>query len=454
MDNRTEISGNQNVVIQGITGNSITIEINGEILEIKNELTSLKAILEKHQTQTFQSAQTIYNIGQINESNFDYLTGNKAFNEVLTKTIIIALVPFSENAKKFLEKANEKDPNWESIAFISDKAKEIISYSFVGLIGIQLRKLMAIGKEEASKRKQINYIENCILTMKRGMQLLCFSLISALWDIKKSTNLTLTNDQNKMLKHFFETEFEMDLMTYLRLLNQLLTIYKSHDMALPLAELNDFDLNLKEENEFFKSCCKLQILKERLDRQKISMLDCYDAENHLTVFLSVISFLARYKMISVKNIGYDEMRNSTPHYLHNYVSLGMDNKSNINSELVNYIEYPVTTDSVLIYKGHYMESINLFPFIIDYNALTIEGGTKICFYTCREIEDGSLNYSFLDDNKVGNIVFTNIHKPDLQINEIMKDVDKRIKFKLDMVFLQFDEAKKTILSENGTFDPL
>jgi hypothetical protein len=42
-------------------------------------------------------------------------------------------------------------PDWESVARVSDKAKDILAYSFVGVLGIHLRKLFAIGKEPTDR---------------------------------------------------------------------------------------------------------------------------------------------------------------------------------------------------------------------------------------------------------------------------------------------------------------
>lgn len=445
MANNTEIQGNHNIVIQGTTDSTITLNVNGESQQISNELATLKLLLEKHQTQTFQTAQNIYNIGQINEANFGFLTGKKAFNEFLTKNLMIALRSFNMPAARFLEKATEIKQDWETQALISDKAKDIIAYSFVGILGIQLRKLMAIGKEDLSETKQRKYIENCLTTTKRALQLLCFALVSEVWNRKKEQPYEFSKDQQNELKHFFEDEFEMNIEGYLHLLNHLFDIFTFHQLNFPIPELARFDENLQAGSTFVNACNGLQAINDKLDRATFTLLDCFEAENQLTSVLVTLIFLADYKMVSIKNIGYDEMRNNPPRFLHYYAALGMDSKFNINSERMNYVEAPISTDAILLYKGRYQESVNLFPFIIDFNALTFEGGTKICFYSFRDMEDGSLNYRFLEDNGVENIVFRNTLKSDSNINELMMDKEKRKQLKLDVVFQQFQEAKKLIL---------
>ncbi len=150
-------------------------------------------------------------------------------------------------------------------------------------------------------------------------------------------------------------------------------------------------------------------------------------------------------MVSIKNITYNEMRNAAPRYLHSYTVLGIDSKRNVNAERVNYVEAPISTHTVLLFKGRYQHSINLFPFLIGVNALTEEVGTKICFYSHQDLNDGSLNYQFMEDNSLENITYQKVWNEGEDMNQLMLDADRRNAFQLDNVFLQFQEAKKTLL---------
>lgn len=98
--------------------------------------------MKVQQTTTIQYADKIYNIEQIDEANFGSVTGKKAFNQYLTKALIEAILPTCTPARRFSEKvANIRE--WERQVRISNKAKEIIAYSFVGIIGIHLSKLVS-----------------------------------------------------------------------------------------------------------------------------------------------------------------------------------------------------------------------------------------------------------------------------------------------------------------------
>ena len=138
----------------------------------------------------------------------------KIFNEYLTRNLVESLVPYSRPAAKFLPIANSKIPDWETHAKISNKAKEIIVRSFVGLVGIQLRQLFAIGKEDLSKSKQRRYVQTTLNTAKLTLKILCYTLLSELWDLNKASEVStykLTTNQKEIIQRFFEENFGFDI---------------------------------------------------------------------------------------------------------------------------------------------------------------------------------------------------------------------------------------------------
>ena len=154
-------------------------------------------------------------------------------------------------------------------------------------------------------------------------------------------------------------------------------------------------------------------------------------------------------MVSIKRINYQQVRNTDPHYLHRYTALGIDSKANVNAEKMMYTPETVHTDAVLLFKGkNYQHNINLFPFVVDYNALTFEHGAKICFYRSNNISDDSLEYLFLEDNSIRFLECRDILDSGAAYSDLMMDDDKRKIINLDMVVSQFREARDCILGES------
>jgi hypothetical protein len=143
-----------------------------------------------------------------------------------------------------------------------------------------------------------DYLEVCIATTKRALQLICFSFISKLWDHKKDNTCELTRDQSNDLDNFFNTEIELNIKDYVGLLKTLVTIFDSQKIDSPFTEFNKDCLN--DDSSFLKACKNLHDINSKLDNGQFTLSTAFEAENELTVFLSALNFFASYKMVSVK----------------------------------------------------------------------------------------------------------------------------------------------------------
>jgi len=465
MSNSSEISGNQNIVIQDVKASSIQINVNGEVKEIKNDLEELKTLLKTLKAENFTSGNKIYNIGSITNATFSAEIGKKTFNMQLCRKLTEALRDYSKDAKDFLDKTikeADKD-NWETQDRYTRKANGYIISSFVGVLGILLQKLISSGKDATSPKRDKDYLEVCIATSQRSLQLLCYSFISKLWDYKKENKCELTSDQLNILDNFFNTDIELNISDYVVLLKTLVAIFDIQKIEYPFSEFNR-DI-LKDESSFFKACKNLQEINNKLDSGQFTLSTAFEAENELTEFLSALVFLANYKMVSVKDITYEEVKNEEAQYLHSYTFLGVDNDDKLYSSKYKYDAKPISSDAVIIYKNKYQEGMNLFPFIIDVNALTGEMEVKICFYTY--FEEGKKKLTYSDINKIASdkndsakdisdpsqviIIYNEEVENDLKANadnditRLKKDVKKYNDLQFNTVFKIFQNAKTEIL---------
>jgi hypothetical protein len=110
---------------------------------------------------------------------------------------------------------------------------------------------------------------------------------------------------------------------------------------------------------------------------------------------------------------------------------------------------------VLLHRGDaYQESLNLSPFVIDFNALTYESGAKICFFRARALADDSLEFTFLEDNSPVNLAWKGVLTDPEKANELLLLLENRRAYNLDCVIEQFQEARKSILGGTLHFDDL
>jgi hypothetical protein len=238
----------------------------------------------------------------------------------------------------------------------------------------------------------------------------------------------------------------IERFVFLQILNG---VYANQQNALawPMPEWPYFSPALKSGSEFHQVCQNLANLNDCLEKQEYNLLDCFDAEQQLATFFKYVPFMANYCMASIRHIGYREPRNSDARYLHRFTAVGFDNKANENAEKINCTPNTVHTDAVLLYQGsHYREYINLSPFVIDYNSLTIEGGSTICFYSAKNLDSDMLDYVFLEDNSRLGIEKKGALKGE-DLNEIMMHKEKEIIFNLNNIVDLFEDARRCLLGE-------
>ena len=90
------INGNHNIVIQNVNDSTITLEIDGEIREIRNDIAELRELLQSFGDKQFQVADKIYNIETINEANFGTILKDVK-NAVVNSTITAENVQIGDN---------------------------------------------------------------------------------------------------------------------------------------------------------------------------------------------------------------------------------------------------------------------------------------------------------------------------------------------------------------------
>jgi hypothetical protein len=320
-----------------------------------------------------------------------------SFNEVLTLRLFEAIKDKCDKASELVEGAEMNGIVWQTDADCRNVAKDIIAGAYIGIIGIQLRKLMAIGKEEMSQGKLDRYIGNCHLTTLRALQLLCFALLSKLWD-EKDKNYVGTPDQIKILNNFFSNTLELNIVAFTKLFGMLAAIFTGAQLDYPITELKEFIASLQNDDAFMGACNKMHTIMANAGNAAFTEADCYEAENQLTIILEQLNFLVNYNMESIKNIEYYGIRNIERYYEHNFTALSPEENSNIDRDQIKVSTTPLNTYAVLLYnnKIDYQPKLNLFPFVIDANALASEKGAKIYFFASSG-KDGNLNYSFWED---------------------------------------------------------
>ncbi|MEP7168336.1 MAG: hypothetical protein ABI855_03110 [Bacteroidota bacterium] len=427
-----------------------------EYTNIDNLINKYRTQLDKFLPQFEEGAKPVDSGVNEGKSPLTEAIVKNTFNQLLTKRLIEAIKPYNKKANDFLS----TNADWETNADLSPTVKRIIISGYVGALGIQLRKVISIGEEDFSESKMKRYLENCMLTAKRALQLICYSMLSKLWDYRFNNQIKLSQTQTDVLIKFFKNAAEESIKGYSVLLKILVEVFSDNNLDFPFPQLQALQPNLAAGSTFTDACSNLNAVSELLKQSPITSGNCMDAEKNLTAILENLNFLAEYKMISIKDIDYALQRNDKEgFYLHNYTLLEGDSQANNNNQgKVKKETAPVISYSVLLCKENLRQNINLDPFIIDYNALGLTGGSKICFFSyCNTYDDLSLNYAFIEDNSKVTVKKSKNPKPDDKdgqaINKWLANPENRKDMNFDNVFHLFHEAKKTLAGiEESTAD--
>lgn len=444
-----------------INTGSITEEINtllafkkkiGSLGHFYTEYTNIDNLINRYRTQLdkylpqFESGLSPANTGNGSTATVKEPVKN-TFNEVLPKRLIEAIRPYNKKANEFLT----TNSNWETNPDLKPTVKRIIITGYVGVLGIQLRKLMSIGEEDFSESKMKRYLENCLITSKRALQLISYALFSKLWDHLQKDDGKILPAHTSVLVKYFKNATEESITGYAGLVKTLIEIYAEINLDLPFPQLKELLPRLQPASDLMEACSKIHVITDLLKNSSFTNDDCIEAEKNIVDILEALNFLAEYKMISIKDINYALQRNDKEGlFLHNYTLLEGDSQANNTGDgKVKNESSPVISYSVLLCKENLRQNINLVPFVIDYNSLGFSGGTKICFYSfSNTYDDLSLNYSFIEDNSKITIKQSKNPKPDNKdfaaMNKWLASQDNRKDMNYDNVFKMFQEAKKAL----------
>jgi|GEM_PF-1162504 len=450
--NNANISGNANITIQEVSNSTITLNVNGEIREIQNQLTELKAVLKNLDVTNIKYENKIYNIGHINEANFGIVTSSKVFNGVLTKELILLLKEKLRPGAFLNNLPPEDKDNWETIRQHLKDAQNILEDSFIWVIGWEIRRLFSIGndREKRMETKIDEYISHCFSTYRVTLQLAIYIFISKLWDEKSRDKDIDTN--KKPIRNFFTSNRAFKLVELRDLLQALIDIFNKNQLAYPVekTELGDIQEFLQPDSKFNKACIELEKL-EAMDPAKevYGLGHCHTAEISLTAILATFRLFTNYQLITLKKIEYEESRYCAARYIKELNILEKREAKNL-MRILKYDKVPALTYSVFFRNE--TKAINLFPFLLDYNALTNETDFQIYFYECREGES-DLRYFSIKNEKNEIISYMATASDSLEINSEEQKNELQKNIRLDLVARQFDEAAKTILGTSMNFRP-
>ncbi|SEJ59257.1 CHAT domain-containing protein [Dyadobacter sp. SG02] len=297
------------------------------------------------------------------------------------------LMTFSDELPMFEDLEKKYGEQWDPKRFDVREVKNAIINSLPSPIAEQVRKLL-VTEDEPLASERLRFLINTYSVMA---DLLLFIMFSQLWEALVQGKVPALEDPLKeQIGAFFHLDHQdrqaFDVIPLVRLIHDKL---KSHDVPLFVNEMSHLaDLMDERDSEFFGAYLNMTRIKSKY--KDLSIMDDLDdrecredsqkAEASLCIMFKELGFCARYKFATIKNIYINKKKNQPAVFQHkmvklDYVLVGFTDKM---EDFENFTD----SNSVVIYKieDKKLSAFNLYPFVIDMNALISEKLSKIYFF--------------------------------------------------------------------------
>lgn len=364
----SSIVGSNNIVIQGVSDSSITVNVNGESQEIHNKLDALKALLEKQSSQTFQTGDKIYNIDTISPANFGFLVGRSGSNKSLPNELLENLITDKNRWVQSLRQGLLKQG-----VSVGDKPFAIFQH-FGWLIEAFLQKIETPSGQGQTTRR-LSFLAEAF---QSTLRYLCYIQLCQILQLEnKPGNAAITEFIQLPPEH--QVSFD-----YLNLLITLTSLINQSDSFMP--EISSFVNELSDtKSDLYRTALFLDTNRQRLINKAVVQDDKLPVllDEYLTglvFWLRKICFISKYRLVSIKDINLNYRMGTTKSFVHVYGELhGMYSEA-MSSDL-DYNEKAIEgvftyNQSVLLFRGSNVAScldtirdqrtyLSLSPLIID-----------------------------------------------------------------------------------------
>lgn len=372
MSNLSDVQGDHNVVIQGISESSITVNVNGEIHTIQRELQELKNVLQQLHAQIFVSAGKTFGVDSLNAGNFDFILEqsrvDKALPSALQEHLITDRNRWVQSLRQELQK--QKVP-------VSSNPSEVINY-YGWLIEIYLQKMLT-RPGQAGDLRALSFMTEAWYSSLRYLCYIQLAQILKNDEGQKAQNIqayiALNGDPEE---DYLTEECQFDYLGLLMMLHEVEQVDFVPEMTELVNKLLDTKSDLYATSLFLERQRQRLLSNQILEAELATLIPEY--LTGLTYWLRQIAFLARYRLVSIKDINLSYRLGTAKNFIHLYGELhGMYHEAFAQEDDYNLYEveeFFTYNQSVLLFKGTDVASclnqlhdaqnyLSLSPLVID-----------------------------------------------------------------------------------------
>jgi hypothetical protein len=288
-----------------------------------------------------------------------------SINEVLIREVFNAMLKHKASLSKIVMSDND-DEELQDYRILAD----LIIKNFPWPVGVELRRLFSGSMRQLDRMR----LDQIFKTIERSMQYLSFVMLSQVVKSKEEGKLIIPATFSSEFKNRF---LQLSLGNFSWIIRSVGNLYQDQKIEWFMPEMSDcldnkfygaLDFWVPERNEI--GHYQINLTQEEIEKR------CVEYEEKLTFILKRISFLAKYKLVSVKEIKVNKSKMERATFQHVFDLL---NSSDSDFKANEFQESTFTeSHSVLLMKNIKTldEYLNLSPLIIDTSTEVLDSKEK------------------------------------------------------------------------------
>jgi hypothetical protein len=288
-----------------------------------------------------------------------------AINELLIQQVFQEMLKYKPSLQKMLVTDEDEEETLDA-RFLGD----IIIKNFPWPIGVELRRLFSASMRQLDRLR----LDQIFKTIERSMQFICFVMLCQIWKDNKEKKIDISENLGK---EFSSRLLVLTMGNYTWLIRSIGNLFQSNSILWFMPEMGtNFDKKFYAALDFWvperNDIGHYQI---NLTHQEIEKR-CVEYEEKLAYILERISFLCKYKLVSIREIKVINPKNQPAKFNH-IIDLLNSSDSDFKAQELEEQKY-AESQSVLLLKSLKTldEYLNLSPIILDTSHEIIDDKEK------------------------------------------------------------------------------
>ncbi len=261
-------------------------------------------------------------------------------NETLIRSVFDEMVKYKSSLSKYLIVDEDEEEDDIDYRILGDQ----VIKNFPWCIGVELRRLFSGSMRELDRMR----LDQIFKTIERTMQFVSFVMLSQLWKDKMKGDIKIPENFSKEFENRFKV---LSMGNYSWLIRSVGKLYEDSKMEWFMPEMGEnfnnkfyaaLDFWVPERNEI--GHYQINLNQEEIEKR------CVEYEEKLSLILQTITFLAKYKLVSVREIKVQKPKNREARF-HHVINMLNSSDSDFTSNEINEERFSESS-SVLFNENH------------------------------------------------------------------------------------------------------